>query len=68
MGCLALGFYVNSLAKEADKEGRKGTLRNGQTGGAMDTIGAKENPAGVNLRGVVMDSGFTYRFRLGPIE
>jgi hypothetical protein len=28
--------------------------KEGKAGGAMDTIGAKKNPAGVNLRGVVI--------------
>lgn len=36
-------------------EGRKRwPAKEGKAGGAMDTIGAKENPVGVNLRGVAI--------------
>ena len=50
MGCLTLECYVNNLAK-----GRGG--HEGRKGGAMDTIGAKENPVGGNLRGVTIGLG-----------
>ena len=51
MGCLTLECYVNNLA-----EGRGGTIE-GRDGGAMDTIGAKKNPVGGNLRGVTIGLG-----------
>ena len=54
MGCLTLECYANNLANEGTIEGRDGPLRKGKAGGAMDTIGAKKNPAGVNLRGLTI--------------
>ena len=53
MGCRTLEIYVNNLAKEGDKEGRNGLLGKGKRVSGVGTIGAKENPAGLNLRGTV---------------
>jgi hypothetical protein len=52
MGCLTLGFYVNSGAKGKGHEGRNGPLRN-ESGRAGDAIGAKEKPQGDSLGLVV---------------
>ncbi len=57
MGCLTLECYVNNLAKGRGHAGMGGPLRKGKAGGAMDTIGAKKNPAGVNLRGLTIGLG-----------
>ncbi len=39
------------------KEGGDWPTKEGKAGGAMDTIGVKENPVGVNLRGVAIGLG-----------
>ena len=57
IGCRTMEFYVNNLAKEGGgHEGR-------ESGRAVDTLRAKENPAGLNLRGRKRGfSGLLYPF------
>jgi hypothetical protein len=53
--------YLGVLCKQPGEgqgghEGRNGLLRK-ESGRAGDTIGAKENPVGVNLRGLTIGLG-----------
>jgi len=43
--------YVNNLADGRGARRKGWPTKEGKTGGAMDTIGAKKNPVGGNLRG-----------------
>lgn len=54
MGCLTLECYVNNLAKVRGARRKGWPTKEGESGRAGDTIGAKENPVGVSLRGVAI--------------
>ena len=57
MECLTLECYVNNLAKGRGARRKGWPTKEGKAGGAMDTLRAKENPVGVNLRGVAIGLG-----------